>query len=288
MALRSVARIVPSVRTVEGGGFPVRRPFPTESLSDVDPFLLLDEMGPSDVRPGAAKGAPDHPHRGFETVTYLLSGEMEHRDSAGHAGSLAAGDVQWMTAGAGVVHSEMPSAELQRSGGRLHGFQLWVNLPRREKMAAPRYQDLRAAAIPVVRTPDGSVTVRVLAGEALGATGLAETRVPVLLLHLALGPGASFELPVPSSRNALAWPFRGGGIFGRERRMASEGELVVFAPGGDAVGLSAPAGSALEALLLAGEPIGEPVVRYGPFVMSTEAEIVEAIRDWQAGRLGRI
>src|ERR1041384_4809727 len=176
---RTVAGIVTSIETLEGGGFLVRRPFPTASFSDFDPFLLLDEMGPMDVGPGEAKGAPDHPHRGFETVTYLLSGEMEHKDSRGHAGRLRPGDVQWMTAGAGVVHSEMPSAEFQRTGGRIHGFQLWVNLPRREKMTSPRYQEIPAASIPTAQTKDDLVTVRVIAGEALGARAVIETITPI-------------------------------------------------------------------------------------------------------------
>src|ERR687883_1255581 len=166
---RTVAGIVNSIETLEGAGFLVRRPFPKASFAEFDPFLLLDEMGPMTLAPNKAKGAPDHPHRGFETVTYLLSGEMEHKDSQGHAGKLRAGDVQWMTAGAGVVHSEMPSAEFQRKGGRLHGFQLWVNLPRRDKLTRPRYQEIPAASIPFAHTEDNLVRVRVLAGESLGA-----------------------------------------------------------------------------------------------------------------------
>src|SRR5215204_1901079 len=179
-ATRSVSGIVTSIETLEGGGFLVRRPFPKASFSDFDPFLLLDEMGPMDIAPGEAKGAPDHPHRGFETVTYLLSGEMEHKDSRGHAGRLRPGDVQWMTAGAGVVHSEMPSEEFQRSGGTLHGFQLWVNLPRQDKMMKPRYQEIPAAMIPTAQTEDGLVTVRVIAGEALGAKAVIDTVTPII------------------------------------------------------------------------------------------------------------
>ena len=165
---RTVAGVVNSIETLEGGGFLVRRPFPKASFSDFDPFLLLDEMGPMDVAPGEAKGAPDHPHRGFETVTYLLSGEMEHKDSRGHAGRLSSGDVQWMTAGAGVVHSEMPSREFMRTGGRMHGFQLWVNLPQRDKMTKPRYQEIPGAQIPKATSADGLVTVGVIAGKAMG------------------------------------------------------------------------------------------------------------------------
>jgi redox-sensitive bicupin YhaK (pirin superfamily) len=166
---RTVSGVVTSIETLEGGGFLVRRPFPKPAFSDFDPFLLLDEMGPMDVAPGEAKGAPDHPHRGFETVTYLLSGEMEHRDSHDHAGRLTPGDVQWMTAGSGVIHSEMPSREFQRRGGRMHGFQLWVNLPQREKMMNPRYQEIANAQIPTATSADGLVSVKVIAGEAMGA-----------------------------------------------------------------------------------------------------------------------
>jgi redox-sensitive bicupin YhaK (pirin superfamily) len=173
---RKVAGIVNSIETLEGEGFLVRRPFPKASFSEFDPFLLLDEMGPMTLAPGKAKGAPDHPHRGFETVTYLLSGEMEHKDSHGHAGRLRAGDVQWMTAGSGVIHSEMPAKEFALRGGRLHGFQLWVNLPQRYKLIAPRYQEIPAASIPTAQTKDGLVTVRVIAGEAMGAQAIIETR----------------------------------------------------------------------------------------------------------------
>ncbi len=251
----------------------------------MDPFLLLDEMGPADLESGEAKGAPDHPHRGFETVTYLLAGRMEHRDSQGHAGRLGPGDVQWMTAGAGVIHSEMPEAEFQRTGGRMHGFQLWVNLPRRDKLIRPRYQEIPAARIPVARTPDGAVTVRVVAGEALGARAVIETRTPIVYLHFTLAPGGRVVQPVPPSYTAVVYVFGGEGRVGADERPVSDGQLAVLADGGDAVGL---AGGPLEALLLAGEPLREPVARYGPFVMNTKGEIRQALLDYQAGRLGGI
>src|ERR1043165_7738861 len=174
--VRTVSGIINSIETLEGEGFLVHRPFPTYALSDFDPFLLLDEMGPKDLAPGEARGAPDHPHRGFETVTYMLEGRMQHKDSKGNAGTLGPGDVQWMTAGAGVVHSEMPVAEFAESGGRLHGFQLWVNLPRRDKMMRPRYQEIPAAKIPTAQSEDGRVRVKVIAGEALGARAAIDTR----------------------------------------------------------------------------------------------------------------
>jgi redox-sensitive bicupin YhaK (pirin superfamily) len=263
---------------LEGGGFEVRRPFPTAALPQVDPFLLLDHMGPMDFGPGEAMGAPDHPHRGFETVTYMLDGTMEHEDSAGHSGRIGPGDVQWMTAGSGVIHAEMPVEEIRRDGGRLQGFQVWVNLPKRDKMVAPKYQEITADQIPAVRHDDG-VTVRVIAGRVEKVRGAVQTHTPVTYLHVTLPPGKSFTAPVPESQNAMAYGFTGDGA----------DELVVFAHDGDVVevvneSMSHPR----DLLLLAGEPLREPVARYGPFVMTTKAEIGEAIDDYQAGRFGAI
>jgi quercetin 2,3-dioxygenase len=287
---RTVAGIVNSIETLEGAGFLVRRPFPKASFSEFDPFLLLDEMGPMTLAPGQAKGAPDHPHRGFETVTYLLSGEMEHKDSQGHAGSLRAGDVQWMTAGAGVVHSEMPSAEFQQEGGRLHGFQLWVNLPRRNKMMQPRYQEIPSASIPTARTEDGLVSVRVIAGEALGARAVIETVTPIIYLHFTLQPGGRVTQPVPEDYNAFAYVVDGEGLFGAEGERGRDGQMVMFAHDGDEVRIenSVAAKATLEVLLIAGVPLNEPVARYGPFVMNTEGEIHQAIEDYRQGRMGAI
>jgi quercetin 2,3-dioxygenase len=287
---RTVAGIVNSIETLEGAGFLVRRPFPKASMSEFDPFLLLDEMGPMNVAPGAAKGAPDHPHRGFETVTYILSGEMEHKDSQGHAGKLSAGDVQWMTAGAGVVHSEMPSAEFQRTGGRLHGFQLWVNLPRRNKLMQPRYQEIPSASIPVAQTDDGLVTVRVVAGESLGARALIETVTPIMYLHFTIRPGGRVSQSVPQGYNAFAYIVDGEGLFGAEGERAARGQMVLFASDGDDVTIANPAdaGAPLELLLIAGVPLNEPVARYGPFVMNTEEEIYQAVEDFRSGRMGAI
>jgi quercetin 2,3-dioxygenase len=287
---RTVAGIVNSIETLEGAGFLVRRPFPKVSFSEFDPFLLLDEMGPMNVAPGAAKGAPDHPHRGFETVTYMLSGEMEHKDSQGHAGKLSAGDVQWMTAGAGVIHSEMPSAEFQRMGGRLHGFQLWVNLPQQNKMITPRYQEIPSARIPVARTKDGLISVRVIAGEALGARAVIETVTPIMYLHFTLQPGGRVAQPVPRGYNAFAYVVDGEGLFGAEGERAGDGQMVMFAADGDEVRIENPAdaGAPLDFLLIAGVPLNEPVARYGPFVMNTEGEIRQAIEDYRLGRMGAI
>ncbi|HET7175761.1 MAG TPA: pirin family protein [Gammaproteobacteria bacterium] len=289
-SVRKVARIVTSIRTREGGGFIVHRPFPTQMLMDFDPFLLLDEMGPVDYAPGQAVGAPDHPHRGFETVTYVLDGKMQHKDSHGHAGSLGPGDVQWMTAGAGVVHSEMPEAEFTRKGGHMHGFQIWVNLPSKDKMMKPRYQELPNSGIPVAESSDGKVKVKIVAGESLGKSAAIDTRTPIAFLHVILQPGGVLEQPLPANYTAFAYLISGAGEFGAEGQKAGAHQMVIFGNEGASVRLANAADSkeALELLLLGGVPLNEPVVRYGPFVMNTEEEIHQAIRDYQSGRMGEI
>src|SRR5436305_4381463 len=206
-SVREVSRVTTAHRQSEGGGFIVRRPFPGAEIDSVDPFLLLDEMGPVDYAPGAAVGAPDHPHRGFETVTYVLAGEFEHEDSAGHRGKLRAGDVQWMTAGAGIVHSEMPSRRMREEGGRVHGFQIWVNLPRRDKMMRPRYQEVAGARLPVATAPNASV--RVIAGEALGVKAVIDTRTPIVYQDWTLEPGADVTVPFAPELRMLAYVFEG-------------------------------------------------------------------------------
>ena len=283
MERRQVTRIVPAVRTVEGGGFGVRRPFPTQALSDFDPFLLLDEMGPADHGPGEAVGAPDHPHRGFETVTYLLAGSFEHRDSAGHHGVLAPGDVQWMTAGDGVIHSELPSKELLEKGGRLHGFQLWVNLPRKDKRMPPRYQDLPSARLPVVE--QGGVRAKVVAGSLLGVSAVIDTRTPILYAHLSAKPGARATLELPADHRVMAYVFAGAAELSG-RRVAG-GALALLGDGAGARALAAGEAGA-ELLLLGGVPLREPIARYGPFVMSTRQELHEAVDDFRSGRFGKI
>jgi len=286
---RSIRSVTTAHRQEEGGGFIVRRPFPTRGLEQVDPFLLLDELGPIDYAPGQAKGAPDHPHRGFETVTYVIEGENEHEDSAGNRGVIGTGDVQWMTAGRGVVHSEMPSRRLQRQGGRVHGFQLWVNLPAQDKMMAPRYQDIPAATLPSATSDDGLASVRVIAGEALGVRAAIETRTPIVYQHWTLQPGARVVVPLPADHDAAAFVFAGIARLGPAARGVRDGQLAVFG-GGDAVELAvaADAASPAELLLLAGRPLREPVARWGPFVMNTEQQIREAIDDFRAGRMGGI
>jgi hypothetical protein len=253
---------------------------------ELDPFLLLDQMGPTDFAPHEARGFPPHPHRGFETVTYLLSGEMQHRDSWGNHGLLRPGDVQWMTAGSGLVHSEMPGQALLDKGGLLHGFQLWINLPRKDKMIAPRYQDTVSERIPVASNPEGTVTAKVVAGEAMGIKGVIDTRIPILYLHLTLAPGAEYTHPVPKSENAFAFVIEGEGQFGGSN--AKGNQVVTFDRAGDSVQISNTGSRPLSLLLIAGEPIGEPVARYGPFVMNSKEELVKAVEDFRQSRMGTL
>lgn len=283
---RTIARVIPSVHTLEGGGVQIHRAFPIPQIEDIDPFLLLDRMGPIDYRPGDSTGFPDHPHRGFETVTYLLSGQMQHKDSFGNSGLLNPGDVQWMTAGSGLVHSEMPGADLVRKGGRLEGFQLWVNLPRRDKMTAPHYQELKADQIPEA-IGDG-VRVKVVAGESLGVRGPIQSRTPILYLHVTLGAGARFSQPVPAKFNAFAYVVRGEVQFEGDSRVQPADRLVVYAHDGDTISMTNPGGQPAGLLLVAGEPLGEPVARHGPFVMNTRQELVEAFEDYRSGKMGHI
>jgi hypothetical protein len=286
---RRVESVITARRQLEGGGFVVRRPFPTAALPMVDPFLLLDEMGPADYGPGEAKGAPDHPHRGFETVTYMLEGAFEHDDSAGNRGVIASGDVQWMTAGSGVVHSEMPVAPIRERGGRLHGFQVWVNLPARDKMMAPRYQEVPRSGIPQAATPDGRAHVRVIAGEALGVRAAIDTRIPIVYQDWSLDPGAAVEQTIAEGHQALVYVFEGQADVGSNGQTIREGQLGLLGPG-RGVRLAVPSGAPKRArlLLLAGQPLGEPVARYGPFVMNTESEVRQALSDYRSGRFAQI
>jgi len=287
-SVREVEKLVTAHKQREGGGFLVRRPFPGLGMMAVDPFLLLDEMGPVDYAPGEAVGAPDHPHRGFETVTYVLEGEMEHEDSAGHRGSLRAGDVQWMTAGAGIIHSEMPSRALREQGGRVHGFQVWVNLPASMKMTTPRYQEISGAGIPQAQTADGRARVRVVAGEALGARAVIDTHTPIVYQDWSVAPGGDVTVPIGRDHTALIYVFEGSVLLGDRDagHLARDGQMALLGAG-DAVRLrGAPEGGRL--LLLAGVPLGEPIARYGPFVMNNDAELVAAFQDYQSGRMGEI
>jgi redox-sensitive bicupin YhaK (pirin superfamily) len=284
MTIRNVAQLVYAMPQLEGEGMIVTRPFPTARLDHLDPFLLFDRMGPIAHAAGEAKGAPDHPHRGFETVTYILEGAIEHEDSQGNRGRIGPGDVQWMTAGSGVIHSELPSEEIRRNGGRVHGFQLWVNLPRRDKMMAPRYQELRAADIPTATSDDGKVTVTVIAGESLGTKATIDTRTPIAYLHVRLAAGARFTQSMPQSYNAFAFVISGQATFGDQ--VARENDAVFLERDGDEVHITT--GEGAELLLIGGVPLNEPVARYGPFVMNTPGEIRQAMLDYQSGHFGEI
>jgi hypothetical protein len=284
VSARTVLRTLPAQRAVEGDGFVVRRPFPVPGVDLVDPFLLLDHMGPVDHGPGEAVGTPVHPHRGFETVTYLLDGELQHRDSLGNQGVLGPGDTQWMTAGRGVLHEEGPTPRFLADGGRLHGVQLWVNLPAASKMIAPAYQDLTADRVAVGHPAEG-VTVRVIAGEAFGLVGPGTTVTPITYSHVSLGPGCAVTGPFESDHTVLVYPLVGAvDVAGRT---LAESELGVLGPG-EVVELAAPgaAPAPSEVLVLSGRPLREPVARYGPFVMNTRQELIQAIEDVQSPDFG--
>jgi redox-sensitive bicupin YhaK (pirin superfamily) len=284
---RPVTSVTTAPRGFEGEGFPVRRAFAGVDLRQLDPFVHMDQMGEVDYAPGEPKGTPWHPHRGFETVTYMIDGEMAHSDSNGGGGLITNGDTQWMTAGSGILHIETPPEHLVVSGGLFHGFQLWVNLPRSQKFAEPRYQDIRGANVALLSSPDGGALLRVIAGDVGGHSGPGSTHTPIALVHATLSPGASLTLPWRPDFNALVYALAGSGSVGAERRPISLGQLAVFGSG-DTVTVTAGAGAALDVLVLGGSPIREPVVAYGPFVMNTKAEVIQAFEDYQAGRLGSI
>ena len=283
---RGIRKLITAHQQREGGGFVIRRPLGGE-VRNLDPFLMLDHFGPVDYAPGEAIGAPDHPHRGFETVSYIVEGSSQHRDSAGNSGTLKSGWVQWMTAGSGVVHSEMPSDEMMQSGGRSEGFQLWVNLPAKDKMTPPRYQDTPEERIPVAQTDDGQVWVKVIAGEALGHKAVIETRSPMLYLDIRLQPGAVFTQPVAEDFNGFAYVWRGSGFLGQERRAAEMGQAGIL-DHGSKLRLEAGPEAELRVLLIAGTPLKEPIVQHGPFVMNTWEEIEQAFSDYRSGKLGAI
>jgi quercetin 2,3-dioxygenase len=282
MGSRTVEKLITAHHQTEGAGFVVRRPLPTMGLELVDPFLLIDEMGPVVYGPGEAVGAPDHPHRGFETVTYLLDGEFDHEDSKGHRGRLSSGDVQWMTAGSGLVHSEVPSERLRREGGRLHGFQIWVNLPARQKMTPPRYQEIPSSRIPEAKSSDGLAMVRVIAGHALGVRAVIETHTPITYQDWRVQPGASIEQPIDADQNAVAYVFEGALRIAGSK--VAEGQMAILGAG-DSVRIEGGDG---RMLLLAGRPHREPVARYGPFVMNNRAQLLQAMVDYQSGAMGSI
>jgi redox-sensitive bicupin YhaK (pirin superfamily) len=290
---RPVVDVVDAPSFLEGEGFKVRRATAGINLSLADPFLMLDHMGAVEYAPGEAKGAPDHPHRGFETVTYMMDGKIRHRDSYGGGGIITDGATQWMTAGSGVVHSEMPTEDLLQGGGLFHGVQLWVNLPAAQKWTPPAYQDLESAHVGLVASEDAGAIVRLIAGDLGGMSGPGVTRTPITYAHATLAPGARLRTRWRPEFNALAYVLSGRGTVGAERRPIHEGQLAVFGNGA-AVELGSDATqeekdrAGLEVLLLGGLPIREQVSWYGPFVMNTKEEIIEAIEDYQAGRMGSI
>ena len=292
MTERPVASVTTAPSGFEGEGFPVRRAFAGVSMSDLDPFVHMDQMGEVNYAPGEPKGTPWHPHRGFETVTYMIDGTFAHQDSHGGGGVITNGATQWMTAGAGILHIETPPEELVVSGGLFHGIQLWVNLPAKDKMISPAYQGLEAGDVTLLSSTDGGALIRVIAGKVGEHAGPGSTHTPMALLHATMSAGAQLRLPWNTSFNALVYVLAGSGRVGAEGRPVQVGQLARFGAGdwitvrADDVGVSRH--SELELLILGGRPIGEPVEHYGPFVMNTRAEIQQAMDDFHAGRLGSI
>ena len=292
MTERPVASVTTAPSGFEGEGFPVRRAFAGVSMSDLDPFVHMDQMGEVNYAPGEPKGTPWHPHRGFETVTYMIDGMFAHQDSHGGGGVITNGATQWMTAGGGILHIETPPEELVVSGGLFHGIQLWVNLPAKDKMIPPAYQALEAGNVTLLSSTDGGSLIRVIAGEVGGHSGPGSTHTPMALLHVTMSAGAQLRLPWNPSFNALVYLLVGSGRVGAEGQPVQVGQLARFGAGdwitvrADDAGVSRH--SELELLILGGRPIGEPVEHYGPFVMNTRAEIQQAMDDFHAGRLGSI
>ncbi len=291
-AERPVLKVTTAPSGYEGEGFPVRRAFAGVDLKHLDPFVHMDQMGEVEYAPGEPKGTPWHPHRGFETVTYMIDGTFRHQDSNGGGGLITNGDTQWMTAGGGILHIEEPPEDLVASGGVFHGFQLWVNLPVSLKMTQPRYQDIRAGQVALLTSADGGALLRVIAGEVDGHAGPGVTHTPITLVHATVSPGAQVRIPWRRDFNALGYVLAGAGSVGAEHRPVRTGQLAVFGAG-DSITFAAdktmdgPSPS-LDILLLGGPPIREPVAAYGPVVMNTRAELVQAFEDFQAGRLGTI
>jgi redox-sensitive bicupin YhaK (pirin superfamily) len=289
---RPVRSVTLAPRGFEGEGFPVRRAFHGVDLGDLDPFVHLDQMGEVEYAPGEPKGTPWHPHRGFETVTYMIDGTFEHQDSNGGGGLITNGDTQWMTAGAGILHIEKPPEVLVASGGLFHGFQLWVNLPRTQKLSAPRYQDIRAREVALVSSSDGGALVRVIAGDVAGHAGPGSTYSPMTLVHATLNPGARLALPWRADYNALVYVMAGRGTVGAEGRPIEAGQLAVLGQGNSLTVTAAATQESrspnLDVLILGGRPIQEPIAWMGPFVMNTREEVMQAFADYQAGRLGSI
>lgn len=288
---RPVVSITSAPSAFEGEGFPVKRAFAGVDLKLLDPFIHMDEMGEVEYAPGEPKGTAWHPHRGFETVTYIIDGIFDHQDSFGGGGTITDGDTQWMTAGSGILHIEAPPEHLVVSGGLFHGFQLWVNLPKSDKLLAPRYQDLRSGAVALLRSDDGGALVRVIAGDVAGQVGPGSTHTPMSMVHATIAPGAQLELPWRPDFNALVYVMSGDGFVGPSQSPIGTGQLAVLGRG-DALRLSAARSqqarhaAGLDVVILGGAPIREPIAWAGPFVMNTRAELMQAFEDHNAGRLG--
>ena len=282
---RSVRALTTAPRGFEGEGFPVRRAFAGISKAALDPFIMMDQMGEVDYGPYEPRGTDWHPHRGFETVTYIMDGAFIHQDSHGGGGVISDGDTQWMTAGGGILHIETPPESLVIKGGLFHGLQLWVNLPSRSKMIPPAYQNLEAASVPLLTTPDAGTLIRLIAGDLAGTKGPGSTHTPIVMAHATISPGSRMTLPWNPAFNALAYGLKGSGFVGTERIAFGLGQAAVFGDG-DVITLEASTTESLDVILLGGEPIGEPVEQYGPFVMNTRAELQQAFDDYQRGRLG--
>ena len=283
---RAVRSVTTAPAAFEGEGFPVRRAFAGVDRRDLDPFIHMDQMGEVDYAPGEPRGTDWHPHRGFETVTYIIDGVFQHQDSHGGGGVIRNGATQWMTAGGGILHIETPPESLVISGGLFHGVQLWVNLPAKDKMVAPRYQSLEGDQVGLLASPDGGALVRLIAGDIGGHQGPGSTYTPITVSHVTIAPGARLAVPWRLDFNALAYVLSGSGTAGAERSPVRVGQLVVFGPG-DRLSFDAGA-EPLDVLLLGGRPIREPIATYGPFVMNTRAELIQTMEDYQAGRLGTV
>ena len=289
---RPVRTVTTAPQGFEGEGFPVRRAFAGVPLGELDPFIHLDQMGEVQYAPGEPKGTSWHPHRGFETVTYMIDGVFLHQDSHGGGGTIADGATQWMTAGKGILHIETPPEWLVTAGGLFHGLQLWVNLPSQHKMIAPNYQGLEPDDVTLVASPDGGALVRIIAGSLGDQVGPGSTHTPISMLHLTIAPGAQVQLPWTSDWNGLVYGLSGAGTVGADQRPLGSGQLAVTGPG-DVLTLGGTASpdartDAFDVLVLGGQRIGEPVAHYGPFVMNTRAELQQAFQDYEAGRLGVI
>jgi redox-sensitive bicupin YhaK (pirin superfamily) len=276
----------------EGEGFPVRRAFAGIDYKNLDPFIMMDQMGEVEYAPGEPKGTAWHPHRGFETVTYIMDGTFIHQDSHGGGGTITNGDTQWMTAGSGLLHIETPPESLVMSGGLFHGLQLWVNLPKRDKMIPPKYQDIGSGNIKLLASADGAALIRIIAGEVDGHTGPGATHTPITMIHASVNPGAELTIPWRADFNALAYGLAGRGFAGPENRPFRMGQAVIFGRG-DSLTIRADETQEsrspnFEVVLLGGLPIREPMMQYGPFVMNTHAELAQAFDDFQAGKLGTI